>query len=914
MKTHLKFFSFIFLLFFVSFQWSFAQTMVQVNASDPNIQYIGRINNSNPNSIIFGYSGVSIIAKFQGTRIDAILVEGGTGGIATTNYFNVIIDGGTPTVLKLNVGQTVYTLASGLTDGIHTVELFKRTETSVGKVTFNGFLLESGKTLVAPNPLPTRKIMFIGDSQTCGYGNESSNTTPSSGFTSVNENNYKAWGAVTARNLNAQYHCIAYSGRGLYRNNSGSQIGTAPTFFDQTIADDASQIWDHSKYIPDVVVINLGTNDFAAEVSSSLYTVDQTTFTTAYLNLITKIRNVYPNAKIFCTVGVMMSDYYPAGGLHWTRIKDYVQSVVTTKNNAGDSNVFYFMMDPQSPPYGEDWHPTAATHNIMATGITNFINSKVTWTSCPGLVSLGNDINVNTAIFPITLNSNSIARAGVTYKWYKDGILIPGATSPTYQVSSSVGAVAVYKVVRDSATCTWQDEMEIKNELVPVGKVAKWDYNKKAAVVLTFDDWSAGHPAIVVPELKSRNMNATFSIVPSLITDWNSLENAVTDGNELANHTKTHVYCNSASVYVSEGAAAKSIIETNVPSQKVSTFIYPYGLYDDALIGYLKADGYVGARGVYPSSGNYTYNFAPTINDYYKILTYSIDNTVTTSAFNTQVQNIISGGGLLTFLYHSINSPTIVDNNYAPISQSALQAQLDVLQANKNSIWITTLSAALKYHREASCASLVEVEAPNGVQWVVKLTDTLSNNSLFNQPLYVQLKMNGINYEEITQNGVPLSIEYKANDTIMFRAVPDGGNIILKTSSGIALTTSVTPSVISNTTTLITFSATAISKEPNTISKVILNLTPLGGGAAVEMSAKGENIYEYVYTVPAGLILGDKSIEIKATDNTFQTQTSTVIVTIGSGINIVSSSVSPSTIINNISNVLILLMQPMMVQ
>jgi hypothetical protein len=75
--------------------------MVQVNASDPNIQYIGRINNSNPNSIIFGYSGVSIIAKFQGTRIDAILVEGGTGGIATTNYFNVIIDGGTPTVIKI---------------------------------------------------------------------------------------------------------------------------------------------------------------------------------------------------------------------------------------------------------------------------------------------------------------------------------------------------------------------------------------------------------------------------------------------------------------------------------------------------------------------------------------------------------------------------------------------------------------------------------------------------------------------------------------------------------------------------------------------------------------------------------------------------------------------------------------------
>ena len=34
--------------------------------------------------------------------------------------------------------------------------------------------------------------------------------------------------------------------------------------------------------------------------------------------------------------------------------------------------------------------------------------------------------------------------------------------------------------------------------------------DNKVAVVLTFDDWSPGHLALVIPELKKRNINATF--------------------------------------------------------------------------------------------------------------------------------------------------------------------------------------------------------------------------------------------------------------------------------------------------------------------------------------------------------------------------------------------------------------------
>jgi len=433
----------VFLLLY--FNISLLAQMTQIDASDSNIQYIGRFDESNPNSVVFAYPGSSIRAKFEGSQIDAILIEGGSGTSSTTNYFYVIIDGGTPTKLQLSKSQTIYTLASGLPAGTHTVELFKLTETSVGKVTFQGFQIEDGTSLLTPDPLPNKKIMFIGNSITCGYGNESSANPPISGFTSVNENNYKAWGAVTARNIDAQYHCIAFSGRGIYQNNSGSQVGTAPVFFNQTIADDATKVWDHSKYVPDVVVINLGTNDFAAEVSSSAYTVTETNFVNTYLDFIDDIRAVYPNASIICAVGVMMSDYYPGGGQHWTRIQSYVQNVVSTANSNGDDKVYYFKMDPQSAPYGEDWHPTAATDQIMATNLTSFINTNITFTTCTGSVNLGSDVQLNSITFPYTLDAHSETNTGVTFKWYKDGLQIPGATTSTYTISSSSGAAGIYK-------------------------------------------------------------------------------------------------------------------------------------------------------------------------------------------------------------------------------------------------------------------------------------------------------------------------------------------------------------------------------------------------------------------------------------------------------------------------------------
>jgi lysophospholipase L1-like esterase len=331
--------------------------------------------------VLFAYPGVSIKTRFEGTSIDAELVEYGSGTPSNTNYFNAIIDGGIPTIVRLSKSQQRYTIASGLTNGIHTLELFKRTESNVGIVAFKGLWLDKGKKLKALDSLPKRKIEFIGNSITCGYGNELSTDSPQiHHFTSANENNYKAWGAVAARSLHAEYSCVAYSGRGLYQNNSGSKIGTLPMMYDQIIADDPSATWNHLNYIPNVIVINLGTNDFSAEVVSSNYIVDSAVFVKTYISFLAKLRAYYPHTSIVCCVGVMMSDMYPSGTKAWTRIQNYVSAVRTYENDHGDANVYYLKLEPQTGPYyGEDWHPSAAEDSIMAQALVGFIEKNLNW-------------------------------------------------------------------------------------------------------------------------------------------------------------------------------------------------------------------------------------------------------------------------------------------------------------------------------------------------------------------------------------------------------------------------------------------------------------------------------------------------------------------------------------------------------
>jgi len=336
-------------------------------------------------AVTFAFPGVRIETVFNGDAIDMKLRDQGTGNATGTNYYWVIIDG---EAKKLQVcpGRVTYSLARNLSAGPHALTIVKRTESGPGgqpnrgKGEFRGFRVHPNTTLSATTE-PARLMEFVGDSITCGYGNELSTTTPDNfPFTSVNEDAYNAYGAITARAFGADYVAVAVSGRGVVRNYTGFSGSLVPAIYETTLPEDSSApAWDHSSYAPDVVVVNLGTNDFSPGIELAELDAFRETFRQGYVDFLARIRQVHPTASIVAVVGPMMSDSYPSGYDAWTSIQADVQAAVDARSAAGDADVHYFALSPQTSPYGEDWHPTIATHQKMANALVPFVANIRGW-------------------------------------------------------------------------------------------------------------------------------------------------------------------------------------------------------------------------------------------------------------------------------------------------------------------------------------------------------------------------------------------------------------------------------------------------------------------------------------------------------------------------------------------------------
>jgi lysophospholipase L1-like esterase len=344
---------------------------LDVSPENRFVQYSGRIDFADAEKPKFCYPGVSITIAYEGSTAEVFLNELGQGEENSTNYFQVLLDDSLYKIWKLIPGKNKLQISTQ--KGKHVLKIFKRTECSVGSCEFLGMqLLQPASLLKAPSKHVL--LEFIGDSYTCGYGNELSipappSGNPNTGFHSVNENNYMAWGAIASRSLNADYQTIAYSGRGMYRNNTGSKEGTIPElYFNESllIADENKTDLKH----PDFIIIHLGTNDFFPESNGDM--VDSLAFTKAYLKFLKKLKNHHATCKIICVMSNGISDWWPEKTKSRTRCSNMIKSVVNTMK---DPSVFYLDIGIQTAPYGEDWHPSIATHQVMAEKLVAFIKS-----------------------------------------------------------------------------------------------------------------------------------------------------------------------------------------------------------------------------------------------------------------------------------------------------------------------------------------------------------------------------------------------------------------------------------------------------------------------------------------------------------------------------------------------------------
>ena len=345
----------------------------------PAVQFLGRFDTSDPLGPKTAWPGSRIVASFDGTNVSVTITQtnGFSGG---PTYFNTIVDGVLKDVFSIAGTQTV-ALAAGLAAGAHTIEIEKRTEAPFGTVRFDGFTFAGGAGLLPPPARLARKVEVLGDSTIDGYGVDGDrNVTCTMGAAPAMYNDVRksvSW--KTASTLGAELNLMAYSGKGLARNEGvGAGVGdTFGTVYGRTLPDVVGA-WTFASYVPDVVVVSLGGADYSGDLPNGSPGSFPAGFATAYAQLVTDIRARYGAAPhVFLTV--------------WSQHKTYnnvrltvgaaIDSVIAARP-AGEKTYKFVFPESANADVNEtgcQYHANAQHHTDMAVLLAQEINAKTGW-------------------------------------------------------------------------------------------------------------------------------------------------------------------------------------------------------------------------------------------------------------------------------------------------------------------------------------------------------------------------------------------------------------------------------------------------------------------------------------------------------------------------------------------------------
>ncbi len=355
-----------------------------VKASHPLIQYIGRVSLSD--IARFNYPGTTMQASFEGTSLKMVCRP-------MTGYFMAQIDGHEPFKVGFNAPRdSIVTLATALPQGTHHVKLMYVIEGLFRNPEFHGFVLDKGCQLVTAPALPERKIEFIGNSITCGYGVESMEM--SAPFEDETENHWLTYANIVSDSLKAQHTSISRSGIGVYRNYDGPKTGSTenmPWQYEYTLFNKHDEKWDFSKYQPQLVCINLGTNDLSTD------NYDIQLYENNYRMFLKTVRSKYPTAKIVLLTGPMLGEKESSQQrdvldricadarkngftLPDEAISDKKGKAKKTKK-PGDKDIYRFDFTFQTGDlgYGASWHPSKLQHQKMAGELLPFLRNLMNW-------------------------------------------------------------------------------------------------------------------------------------------------------------------------------------------------------------------------------------------------------------------------------------------------------------------------------------------------------------------------------------------------------------------------------------------------------------------------------------------------------------------------------------------------------
>lgn len=274
-------------------------------------------------------------------------------------------------IIQLDKPEGEYTIYVGNGEKT-TVRVFKLTEASM---TFVGIRSLEADGDIQPTPERGRKIEFIGDSYTCGYGNMTDR--PEEGFKTHQENGFLAYSSLTARMLYADFSIVATSGIGLLSSWTGTDkindgflmdrvYPYENVYVDQMLGLEPKE-WDFRRFVPDLITVFLGTNDNSYIIYDEEKRIPL--FGEKYRAFLRTVSEKNPTSRILCLMGVMTEPN--------SRIFKEIRSAVEDLAKDGVPITAHCLQktDFSMDGAGGSWHPTYRSHRKMAAELAQVIRT-----------------------------------------------------------------------------------------------------------------------------------------------------------------------------------------------------------------------------------------------------------------------------------------------------------------------------------------------------------------------------------------------------------------------------------------------------------------------------------------------------------------------------------------------------------
>jgi hypothetical protein len=331
-----------------------AETQQRISADDPRFLYEGRFNFTDTNAPVVIWEASRISLDFEGETLGLIF-----DNIKGQNFFNVEVDGSN-TIVEASEGKPVDPeRLSGFGPGRHHLVLFKRSEATAGTLRFRGVDLAAGAKAWAPK-LPAYKLRmeFFGDSCSVGACNE--------------DGPVEQWTNRRTHNSALSYTTLLASAfSGDHRNISVSGMGVVTGYTKMKTEEILDRLYpttdlpraDLTKWIPDVVLVEVGGNDFTFTEQNKQPFPEG--FTDGYVRLVHSVRKIYPTAHIVLLGGSLISELPRSVKL------DKAWELAVLRIEAEDKAVSHYVC--KHPVKG---HPRVADHLALSKEIITWMKQQ----------------------------------------------------------------------------------------------------------------------------------------------------------------------------------------------------------------------------------------------------------------------------------------------------------------------------------------------------------------------------------------------------------------------------------------------------------------------------------------------------------------------------------------------------------